>query len=87
MAMVLVPALTLLLKARALPARAFHYWVLLPSFLYVLAVFLPPALVRLQLISDPGAPLVYLPFAAAQLISTLYLFRWALRFPRALADV
>jgi hypothetical protein len=78
MAMVLLPPMILLLEARILPARALYYWIFLPSFLYVLAVFLPPALVRLQFISNPGAPLVYLPFAAAQLGVTLYLFGWAL---------
>jgi hypothetical protein len=82
MAMILLPPMILLLDARVLPTKAFNYWVLLPSFLYVLAVFLPPALVRLRLISNPGAPFVYLPFAGAQLICTLYLFWWALRRPR-----
>ena len=81
MAVVLLPSMMLLYQAGALPVRAFHCWVLAPAVLFILTVFLPPALARLPLVSDPRAPVVYLPMAAAQLIATLYLFRWSLRYP------
>jgi hypothetical protein len=81
MATVLLPPMILLLQARVLPAKALYWWVLPSSFLFVLAVFVPPALLRLQLISNAGATLIYLPFASAQMISTLCLWWWALRLP------
>ena len=78
MAMLLVPPLILLYQQGSIPRRAMELWVFLPSSMFLLTVFVPPALARLGLIRDPGAAYIYLPFAAAQLFVDLYLFYWAL---------
>jgi hypothetical protein len=82
MAMILIPPMLLLYQAGILPPRALYYWVFLPSVLFLLAVFAPPALARLNMIPDPGTRFVYFLFAAAQLAADLYLFAWSLRTSR-----
>ncbi len=79
MAMLLIPPLILLYRTGIMPGRLMHLWVFLPSLLFLLSIFVPPALARLGLIRDPGADYIYLPFAAAQLFVDLCLFYWALR--------
>jgi hypothetical protein len=82
MAMILIPPMLLLHQAGILPPRALYYWVFVPSVLFLLAVFAPPALARLNMIPDAGARFIYFFLAAAQLAANLYLFWWSLRTSR-----
>jgi hypothetical protein len=86
MAMILIPPMLILHQAGILPPKALYYWVFAPSVLFLLAVFAPPALARLNIIPDPGTRFIYFFFAAAQLAANLYLFWWSLRASRQSAS-
>jgi hypothetical protein len=82
MAMILIPPMLILHQAGILPSKALNHWVFDPSVLFLLAVFTPPALARLNIIPDPGTRSAYFFFAAAQLGANLFLFWWSFRASR-----
>jgi hypothetical protein len=78
-AVILIPPLRYLYQAKILPQKVLNYWVYLPSFLFVFTVFIPPALIRLNLsISHLGSLLDFL-VGASEFGVTFFLLWWAIQ--------
>ena len=85
-AMILLPAILYLYQAGILPPRAVDYWIFLPAILFLLVVFAPEALTKLNLGSDISTRSVYFLVGAGELGVNQYLLWWAVKRGAKAAD-
>lgn len=76
-AMILIAPLIYAERTGILPRKVLNIWVFLPALLFVLVVFAPSALVRLNVDPGDGGRSVYFFLGAGEFAVNLYLLRWA----------
>ncbi|HEY5982071.1 MAG TPA: glycosyltransferase family 87 protein [Anaerolineales bacterium] len=77
MAMIVIPPMIYLLQAKILPQRVLDYWVVLPAGLYLIMVFVPAAMMKLNALPPAAQPWIYFSIGAGEFSANLYLFWWA----------
>jgi hypothetical protein len=77
MAVILIPPVLYLYQTKTVPQKALDYWVFLPAFLFLVMVFVPETMVKLDIVSGDIRPFIYFAIGAGQFSANLYLFWWA----------
>lgn len=79
MAMIVIPPLMYLYSTRDLSDKMLSFWVLPPAILYCVSVFVPEALVKLNLHVDHVGTAIYVILGLAQFVVDSCLFWWSVR--------
>ena len=82
MAVMLIPPIIYLYQKKILPQKVLDYWVFLPAFLFLIMVFVPETMMKLDILSGDIRPFIYFFIGAGEFSVNFYLFWWAVHATR-----